>query len=248
MAFIQKSVNPTGRIGRDLIELRERAGWTRVAVADQTKIAESLICAWEHERWEEVGDAIYGERILRAYVEFLGGSAPYFLGKYRESLDATRFERLKEDMLPRVRKIRLIDFLAGYKTFTIIGFLCFAFGLAGYVYYQVSNISSPPVLEIEAPLDGASLDGPTVYVQGHTLPESTVTVNARQALVEPDGRFSFALDVPRGTTVLFIAAKKRHGKETVVTRRVIYDRPLPDVRELFIDESSEVTSTKKVVQ
>lgn len=229
MPFVHKSINPTGRIGQDLVELRERAGWTRAGIAEQTKIAESLIRAWEEENWEEVGDIIYSERILRAYVSFLGGSVSYFIQKYHEGLQARVFQRRTEDLLPRTRKIRTWDLTVLSRLLTWAGFFIFVIGLGVYVFTQVRAISAAPPLSISEPADGLRVEAPSVNVRGQTAPESSVSVNGRPAFVEADGAFTLTLDIARGTTLLLVTAKKRHSHEITLTRHVIYDRPLPEV-------------------
>ncbi len=229
MAFVHKSVNPTGRIGRDLTELRERAGFTRAAIAERTKIADSLIRAWEEEAWEGIDDVVYTERILRAYVAYLGGSVSYFLQKYREGLRAHSFERRAEELLPRTRKIRRWDLTVVSRLITWAAFSLFVVGLGLYVYTQVRAISAPPPLVVSEPEDGLRVEVPAVRVRGKTLPESSVTVNGRSAFIEPDGSFTLNLDIARGTTVLLISAKKRHSHDVTITRRVVYDRPLPTI-------------------
>jgi cytoskeletal protein RodZ len=228
MSFTLKSVNPSGRIGSDLVELRERAGWSRAQAAHATKIHESLIRSLEEEAWDQVADPIYTERILRSYVTFLGGNERYFVEKYRTCLEANRLKRSPEELLPRPRRIRRFDLTVGPRLLAVSGFLVFVLLLGGYVYVQARAISTPPPLEILEPADGLRLEEPMVTIRGTTLPESTVEVNGRQAIVQPDGTFSLRLDVPRGTTLVIVTSKKRHSREVTSARRVVYDRPLPE--------------------
>lgn len=252
MPFIQKSINASGRIGQDLVEWRERAGLTRLQAATHTKINESLIRLWEEERWSDIDDVVYGERMLRAYVTFLGGSVPYTVQKYHEGIDANRFTRRTEDLLPRTRKIHLTDFLVGYKLVAAAGFILFAIGLGGYVFLQGHRISKPPTLSISEPKDGTRLDAPSVIVRGNTDPDASVNVNGRQAYVEPDGAFQFSLDIPRGTTLVVVHARKRYGREITEVRRVVYDSPLPVWNERAQATSTlmndAVTSTARVME
>lgn len=243
MSFIQKSINASGRIGQDLIEWRERAGLTRAQAAAQTKIHESMILTWEDERWSDIDDVVYNERMLRAYVTFLGGSVPYMVQKYHEGIDANRFTRRTEDLLPRTRKIHLTDFLVGYKLVAAAGFILFAIGLGGYVFFQARRISEPPVLSVNEPKNGTRLVAPSVMVQGSTDPDATIDINGRQAYVESNGTFQFSLDIPRGTTLIVIRARKRHGHETTDVRRVVYDSPLPVWNEI-----KTATSTATVIE
>lgn len=228
MPFIQKSVNASGRIGQDLIEWRERGGFSRAEAARATKINESLIRIWEEERWNEVDDPVYTERMLRAYVSFLGGSVPYMVQKYHEGIAVERFKRRPEDLMPRTRKIRLQDFLVGYKLVAAAGFLLFAIGLGSYVFYQVHRISEPPILQVTEPKDGTRLDTPSVIIRGTTDPDASVEVNGRQAYVDAKGAFELLLDIPRGTTLILVSAHRRYGRETIEARRVVYDRSLPE--------------------
>lgn len=250
MSFIQKSINASGRVGQDLIEWRERAGLTRAQAAAQTKIHESMIRTWEEERWLDIDDVVYNERMLRAYVTFLGGSVPYMVQKYHEGIDANRFKRRTEDLLPRTRKIHLTDFLVGYKLVAAAGFILFAIGLGGYVFFQARRISEPPILSINEPKNGTRLVAPSVTVQGSTDPDATIDINGRQAYVESNGTFQFSLDIPRGTTLIVIRARKRHGHETTDVRRVVYDSPLPVWNEIKTATSTatviEATSTTEV--
>ncbi len=236
--FIQKSINASGRIGHDLVEWRERAQLTHAQAAATTKIHESLIRLWEEERWSEVDDVVYTERMLRAYVAFLGGNVPYMVQKYHEGIAAEHFTRRTEDLLPRTRKLRFTDFWVGYKLVAAGGFLCFAFALGGYVFFQAHRISQPPSLLITEPKDGTRLDAPSALVQGRTDPDAVVDVNGRQAYVETDGAFHLVLDIPRGTTLVLVKARKRHGSEVYEVRRVIYDQPLPDWNERTMSSST----------
>lgn len=228
MPFIQKSINASGRIGHDLVEWRERAGLSRAEAAVRTKIHESLIRLWEEERWSEVDDAVYTERMLRAYVTFLGGSVPYMVQKYHEGINAEHFTRRTEDLLPRTRKLRLSNFLVGYKLVAAAGFLLFAIALGGYVFFQARRISQPPALSVSEPKDGTRLDTPSVLIRGTTDQDATVDVNGRQAYVEANGQFQLTIDIPRGTTLIIVKSRRRHGSESNQVRRVIYDQPLPD--------------------
>src|SRR5574337_1718195 len=174
MAFVQKNVNASGRIGPDLIELRERAGWTVAEVSRATKISESLIRALEAEAWSEIPDPIYAERILRSYVTFLGGNETYFLQKYRTLLRAKNTSRKLEELLPRPRQVQGFDLVVGSRLLTVLGFLFFVLLLGGYVYFQAHAISTPPPLAVETPEEGQPLQEPLADVRGTTLPETSV--------------------------------------------------------------------------
>ena len=227
MPFVLKSVNAEGGLGADLKELRERLGLTIAQASNRTKILESLIRAWEEERWQDIDDAIYSERIFKNYVAFLGGAGTYFVAKYREALQKSGIELNPEEYLPRTRNIPKFDLAVGARVRTLAIFALFITLAVGYVFVQIRSISVPPPLDVSQPLEGARLDGPQLKITGQTLPSAVVTVNELPAVVQNDGTFELTLDVPRGTTLITVTAKKRYGREITITRRVVYDRPLP---------------------
>jgi cytoskeletal protein RodZ len=231
MAFLHKSINPSTHMGKDLQELREQAGLTRAQVSQHTKITEAFIRALEEERWDEITDPVYTERILRAYVTFLGGKEKYILQKYRACVREHPVQRKPEDMLPRPRQVRVLDFVVGPRILAIIGFFLFVGALGGYIYVQAHNISSPPPLRLDEPTDGMQLNEPHVRVRGETSPDASVSINGLPAIVQSDGTFALTLDVPRGTTQITVSSKKRRGRDAIIVRRVVYDRPLPSFYE-----------------
>jgi hypothetical protein len=240
MAFVRKSVNPSERIGPDLIELRERVHLTLTEAARLTRITGSLLLTFEEDRWEDIDDPAYMERVLRSYVEFLGGNTAYILLKYRELMKGhERMARKPEEYLPRTRSVKPMDLVVSSRLLTVSAFVIFVLALSGYVWGQAFAISTPPLLEVQEPKEGARLEEPVVRVQGQTNAEAMLFVNGRGAIVQPDGSFSLLLNIPRGSTLIQITAKKRHGREASVTRRVVFDRALPQ----FQDGAIVVTST-----
>ena len=230
MSFTLKSINASDHIGRDLIELRERVGLNRLEAARLCHMTESFVAALEEEQWDEIGDPVYAEHLLRAYVRAFNGKESYYIQKFRRCV-AERQERSKKDesRLIRPLRVRLADFLVGARLLAVAGFGVFVVVLGYYVYHSASSISAAPPLTVTAPAEGARLQEPLASVEGTTLPEAAVTINGQPAVVESGGTFHLILDIPRGTTEITISAKKRHGREAVVVRHVIYERPLPPI-------------------
>lgn len=232
MSFTQKRINPTGSLGIDVRELRERSGRSRLQVSQETKIAESVIRVWEDGSWSELEDPLYFERLFRLYIEYLGGNTGYFLEKYREEMKKLNASRSPDVFLPRTRKVHWSDLTVTSQIFAAIGFFVFMGALLLYIVLQVRAITVAPPLAITTPVDGARLEEPFVRVEGKTIPESRIWVNQQEVVVQPDGSFFIRLNVSRGTTLVQIVARRRYGDERTETRRVVYDRPLPDVRPL----------------
>lgn len=245
MVFVLKSVNSSEHIGQDLIELRKRRGWDRKEASRQTRLTESFISALEEEQWEELGDLLYAERMVRMYVKFLGGNEQYFVQKYERCIGKERLKpRPQNERLIRPVRVQVKDLLVGSRLLAFGGFVLFVLLLGWYVFAQARQISSPPELEVMAPAEGIRVNEPHVLVEGQTVREATVLVNGRTATVESNGHFSLQLDIPRGTTLLVISARKRHGDEATVVRHVVYDRPLPPLLGP-VSQPDAATTTEK---
>lgn len=227
MGFVMKKLNASGRLGSDLIELREGLGLSVEEAAHRTKIAPSVLKALENEDWVDLPDPMYAERLLKSYVSFFGANESYYLHKFREGLEAREIVRDRTTLLPRPMRLGLREMAVTPRILAAIGFACFSLVLGSYVFVQVRAMSIAPLLEVYAPMDGEKVEDPLVIVKGKTLSGSTVTINGATAVVGDDGLFEYHLNVPRGTTVIRIVARRRHGNESATARRVIYDRPLP---------------------
>lgn len=224
MPFVKKRVEAVpGGFGTALKELRELRGYSREDVQRMTGIHVSIISAFEEERIEDLIDPSYEERHVRAIVAALEGRPAYFLEKYHGLLaDLGRPPHVGVELKPRVRAL---DLFVGSRAVAFLGFILVVAAVAGYVAWQVRELSSVPSLVVTAPTDGQVLDEPSVRIEGETDPAAIVTVNGERAVVEEGGRFGLTLGVPRGVTTLRIEAKRRYGSVAALERHVIYDRP-----------------------
>jgi hypothetical protein len=239
MAFVSKRLNAVGRLGPDLVELRERVGLTLDEAARRTKVAPSIIKALEEENWADLPDQVYAERLLRSYVSFFGTNESYYLHKFREAREAASVTRDTSVLLPRPMKLGPFELAVTPRLLSAAGFILFTFALGGYVYAQARAMSVAPMLVVDAPADGSHIQDPAIVVRGHTLPGSSVTVNGAPAVVGDDGSFEERMNVPRGATVIRVVSRRRHGSESTAAVRIFYDRAMPtaDDLEKTLDDS-----------
>lgn len=232
MAFVLKRVNNSGKLGPDLIELRERSNLTLEQAAQIAKLTPSFLRAIENEEWSDLPDPVYTEKLLKSYVSGFGVNESYYLHKFREGLKMREIKRNPADFLPRPVKINRSALIVTPRIIAALGFVCFVMLLGGYVYAQARSMSIPPTLSITSPEDALRVEDPYVKVEGQTVVGSMIFINGVEATVRPDGSFTHQMNVPRGTTMIRIISRRRHGAESVEVRRVIYDRApvtaLPD--------------------
>ncbi len=232
MPFTIKRVHLSGSLGDDLRELRERAGLTVEQAARQTKVVPSTIRAWEQGSWSSFGPEVaYLERMLMGYVRAFGGRESFYLSKFHQELVALNVKPVKAQ-IQEMRPFHGLDLFLTARARVAL-FLClFVSSLGFYVVAQARSLAAPPPLEIFSPQDGQRLDGPIVQVRGRTSPEATVYVNEQAATLREDGTFELNLEIPRGATELQVRVKKRHSKDVVGARRVVFERDSEPVQEL----------------
>src|SRR3989338_153308 len=239
MTFLHKRVG-TGpaTFGTDLRDLRELHNLTIEQVARETKIRDTVLRALEEDRLSDIDDPAFIVRHITTYVRHLGGYEPYFLARFRAKLEELHATRKTSDLLPRTRGVRSLALMVGPHLLGVLGVVLLAVGLGGYVWWQAEAVNAPPLLVVESPLDGERLLHPIVLVRGRTIPEAYVRVNGRDAAVDGNGAFELTLDVRRGTMIVSIVARRRRGSETVIERRVVYDRPLPEAELIDLTATS----------
>jgi hypothetical protein len=86
--------------------------------------------------------------------------------------------------------------------------------------YTVILDRQPPTLDVIGPVNGSTVDGPNVVVQGKTEVGATVTVNGRTIVPGQDGSFSETFTPPVGPVAITVVARDRAGNETTAKSNV----------------------------
>lgn len=91
----------------------------------------------------------------------------------------------------------------------------------GYLMWQVQGVLRPPKLIVYAPLEGDVATQASVLVQGETEPETRLTINGQETMVNERGIFETKVDGSDGVNTIMITATKKHGKTSTVTRHLV---------------------------
>lgn len=247
MTFLHKSIGGVeSQFGSDLIDLRELHGISFEEACKETRIDASILKLLEEDRILEFNDPLFLKRHLMVYVKYLGGYEPYFSGRFDASIKSNTSVRTAKDLLPRERSVRFWDLFVAPQFLTFLGIIFLAGMLLAYVVWQAHAVNTAPILQLTSPVDGVRLDHARVLVAGKTMPEATLSVNGQVVAVDEKGDFSMQFDVHRGTNVVRIVAKRRRGSETIVERRVVFDRSIPEQYVNTTSSKMEVgTSTQR---
>ena len=110
--------------------------------------------------------------------------------------------------------------LKTYLKFTFIGI--FVVVIFGYALFQARNIISGPVIKIQTPENGASLEHSLINIEGVAKNISHISMNDRQIFTDERGAFSEKLLLSYGYNIITIKARDRFGRETKETLKLIY--------------------------
>ncbi len=90
----------------------------------------------------------------------------------------------------------------------------------GYTLFEARRYLSGPSITIISPQDGDHFMHPFVTISGVIKNASFITLNGRRVFTDEEGRFTEALLLPMGYTVLVITAKDRFNREITVERHI----------------------------
>lgn len=211
-------------LGRTLAELREKSHLSLRNLSATTRIQEKYLSALEAGRYDALPDEIYVKSFVKSVAATLGEDPSFYLQKLAEELESSP-QPEPSAALP----IRDIPTVALTVTSTIIkrvliGAVGAALILLGAI--AVRATLRPPAIVLASPSDGMVATTPTVEVAGNVPSEADLRINGVRVTPNREGTFKEIIDLHQGTNLIKITAKKRHSKEAVVYRRVVYE-PAP---------------------
>ena len=105
----------------------------------------------------------------------------------------------------------------------IIGIIVLVAIIAGYAYYQTRGISNGPIITIDYPIDGMTLEDSEVIIRGTIKNASYVTLNDRQIFIDEKDKFGEIVLLSPGYNVLKIEVKDRFERVKTEKLEVVYE-------------------------
>lgn len=94
--------------------------------------------------------------------------------------------------------------------------------ILSYALFQARNIILGPVIKIETPENGTSLDYSLVNIKGTAKNISLISMNDRQIFIDEHGEFSEKLLLSYGYNIITIKARDRFGRKTEKVLELVY--------------------------
>ncbi len=220
MVFTAKKVEALLSFGEKLRKAREEAELSKEKVAQLLNIRIKSLERLESGEIEKLPVDVYARGILKKYAKILRMEEGALLADYEKEIKILRHlnKEKQHQSLPVLRSRR---FIVTPRTFSLF-FLCLILLLvAGYLFYQLYFLISPPALVVFEPAGDLVTQNTAITIKGKTEPGARLTINGQQIYINKDGNFEQAINLNQGLNLIKIEATNRFEKSTSVVRRVM---------------------------
>ncbi len=208
----------TKKIGQILQEERQRQGLTLKQMSELSKIKLSYLQALEKNEFRQLPPSTFVKGFIRAYARILDFDVKPLLALLRRDYK----EDTSGKFLPRefMRPVMKKQNFWRPVTLAVVSLGIIFLMLLGYVGWQWYSLNRPPELEVYSPEDNQFVSA-QVVVEGQTLPEAMVSVNAQPVAIRPDGSFRTEVYLPKeGIATVTVEAVDQRGKSSLVQKTV----------------------------
>ncbi|TSC53904.1 MAG: cytoskeleton protein RodZ [Parcubacteria group bacterium LiPW_39] len=220
MVFTAKKVEALPSFGERIKKAREEADLTKEKVGQLLNIRVGYLEKLESGEFEKLPADVYTRGVLRKYAKILGTEPETLLAEYEKEIKIIRHlnKTKQHQSLPSLRSSR---FIITPRTFSFL-FLTLIFLLvAGYLFYQLYFLISPPALVIFEPAGDLVIQNTAITIKGKTEPGARLTINGQQIYIDKDGGFEQAVNLNQGLNSIKIEAMNRFEKTSSVVRQVM---------------------------
>jgi transcriptional regulator with XRE-family HTH domain len=206
-------------VGEILEEARREQNLSLEKASELTHIHKNHLIALESGNYSALPEGIYSEKLLETYVDFLNIDFPSLKKLFTKELQINK--RVTKDRKSFVSKISSRNLIVAPRIIKVFTAVLAVLILLIYLGFEISNIFSPPPLDIFNPIDNLVTVDPTIEVIGQTEKEVKIKINDQEIQGDKTGYFKEFVSLKAGLNIIKISAAKKRSKENVVYRRVI---------------------------
>lgn len=221
MEFTRRKIKTPRSLGEILISARKRKNVTLEQAEEETKVRSRYLTALEQGRYEVLPSAVYAIGFLAKYAEFLGLNKDKLIEKF----SMERGQGYEHSKILVSRRIHEPLFSITPKFIAIIAIILGIAGILGYIAYSVNQFTSPPNLEISAPVADQVLKEQNVEIIGKTDEGATLMINGQNVAIDDMGNFHQEVKLHSGLNSFEIRSINQLKKENVKLIKVLADIP-----------------------
>ncbi len=194
-------------IGQTLRQYREKRGMSSAQLAKDTRVPLQFIESLENEQYDNMPAFAFAQGYILLLAPEIGLSDETALALLRRDIP------LQNVIATRARTRRWRDRVISPR-FLSSGVLGLLFVLcAALLLYQWQRLGKPPKLTVYEPTNTSIVRSP-VRVSGQSDPNSSVTINTHVVSLDPQGNFSFDLELPEGERAVVIQATDHRSRRS----------------------------------
>lgn len=207
-------------VGEILYNKRLEKAITLQQVEKATKIRTSHLSYLENNQFDKFDSEVTVKGFIKNYANFLGLSLDDLMAFYRRQAHQKKQVNLLKNFSLSSTGLKLTP---TFFTAISLGIVFLAF--LGFIMYQFFKLQSPPLLEVNYPLDNTIAITDEIEIRGKTDPQATLTINNQMILTDDQGIFKIKFPLTAGLNSIVIKTTNKYQRSSVITRNVRLELP-----------------------
>lgn len=209
---------PMRTVGQILKEARENKLYTLDDVEKHTKIRKEMLQALERDDFEKLPPLTFIQGFIKNYGKFLGLDANKLLAVFRRDYEAQKhppmvMESLKKPMGSKKFFIQPSHLIGLTVVLIVLGFFA-------YLWVEYRQFAGAPELLLNSPVEGQTVDIPSVVVEGQTDPDAKVKINDQDIGVDQDGKFREEIKLAGSSNEITVTSTSKFSQTSTEKRTV----------------------------
>jgi len=210
-----------------LSERRKLLGISLEELSLKTGVQTKYLRRMEEGNWNMLPSAVYTRGFLKKYARIVGLNVDDIIERYEQEVDQVREIATGEDK--KNKRSSVSNFLPrggiSPKIVKISLVLIVLVFILGYIGWQFSVVLVKPNIVIENPRENEIVVfNDSMVLKGSTDTQSNLFLNDSLMDVSINGNFEKNIELLPGLNVLEFKAVSRFGKETIIIKRIIFEK------------------------
>lgn len=219
MSFVTKKVK-TQTLGEYLSSCRDHLGLSLEEAGRLSQIQPKFLAALEEGRYSDLPAIVYVKGFLKSLAKFYRVKEEKLLEQFAAEHEIVHNTALATPVDER-GKFFMPRLILSPRTLMVAGVVAVGILSLGYLYFQISSLSQPPILEVFSPSSDGTVDSSLLVVKGRTEAGASVYLNNQPIVADATGEFQENLSLAPGANQLVIRAVNKFGRQTQISRSIL---------------------------
>lgn len=205
-------------VGQVLKETREAKLYTLDEVEKHTKIRKELLKALENNDYSKLPPLTFIQGFVKNYGKFLGLESDKLMAVLRRDFEASKHPPSVLESFSKPLTKKRIFITPSRLIGAVVAVIVISF--FAYLWFEYRSFVGSPVLEVNSPAPGQTVEVTSISVEGATDPDAKVTINDQEVGLSPEGKFKEEVKLSSSVNTITIVSTSKFGQETKIERTV----------------------------